>query len=250
MPKISVIMSVYNGAAHVAAAIDSILAQTFTDFEFLIIDDGSSDDTPNILKSYDDPRIKIHTQANAGLTKALNTGLELASAPIIARQDADDVSYPERLATQLALLEAKPDVVLVGSNADVVYPAYKAQWGTHTDIGLQKIVFFKTPFPHSTAMFRAGLGSYDESFKTAQDMELWMRLAGQGRLAMLPEPLIQLNIEAGSISRKRLWRQFYDALRARLRHNSVWRAPLAIYHSLRSLLITLLPPIVIRTLKS
>ncbi len=245
-PAISVIMSVYNAQDDVKAAIDSILAQNFTDFEFIIIDDGSSDNSADIIKSYDDPRIKLHSQKNTGLTKALNKGVSLAKGRYIARQDADDVSYPQRLQKQFEILESRPDVNLLGSNADDHYPdGYKAQWGHYDEDELQRIVYFKTPFPHSSAMMRTDiirkLGGYDESFKTAQDMELWMRFAAQGPIAMIKEPLIQRGVGAGAISTKRRWRQAYDALRARWRHNAGTGRALAVYHALRSLLISLVP---------
>ena len=246
-PKISVIMAVYNGANHVRGAVKSILEQTERDFEFIIINDGSRDETSAILDAMarEDARLRIIHQENTGLTVALNRALALASGTYIARQDGDDISYPARFEKQCALLDQNPETVLVGANADDVYEdGSSGVWGFYTPEELQKITFLKTPFPHSTAMIRAetlrALGGYDESYKTAQDMELWMRMAKAGGLTMVEEPLIRRSIVSNSISVKRRWRQFYDALRARMKHNPWPRKPFALYHSIRSLLIGLI----------
>lgn len=248
MPKISVVMSVHNAANDLKASIPGILGQGFKDFEFIIIDDGSKDKTLSVIKEYaaTDPRIIIISQANTGLTAALNRGAAIAKGEYIARQDADDVSYPDRLEKQIRIMESDPSVVLVGGNCDDAYEdGFTAEWGAYGPEELQDIVFLKTPFAHSTAMMRASvfrsLDGYDESFKTSQDMELWMRFAKAGKLAMVPEPVLKRRITGASISVKRRWRQFYDALRARWRHNRGARRFLAVYHSLRSLIIGLLP---------
>src|SRR3979490_879766 len=111
-------MPVRNGAAHLQSAVDSILAQTFTDFEFLIIDDGSTDATAEILRSLRDPRVRVVTHPqNRGLVPTLNEGLQLARGEFVARQDHDDLSYPDRLAKQVAHLRAHPDCVLLGTEA-------------------------------------------------------------------------------------------------------------------------------------
>ncbi len=242
----SVLMAVYNGADTVEKAVKSILAQSMRDFEFIIINDGSTDRTGEILDNLagDDDRLKIHHQQNTGLTIALNRGLKLAKGRYIARQDADDISYPDRFEKQLAILEGDPAVVLVGGNADDLYAdGSRGQWGAYSPQELAKVTFMKTPFPHSTVMMRAetvrALGGYDESYKTAQDMELWMRMARAGKLAMVQEPVIQRFIAPDSISVKRRWRQTYDGMRARLKHAPVYKKPLALYHTFRSLMIGL-----------
>ena len=121
MPKVTVLMSVYNGEKHLREAIDSILNQTFGDFEFLIINDGSTDRTADILQSYQDSRIKIiHNEKNIGLTKSLNKGLKLAKGEYLARMDADDISYPNRLEVQYEYMEKNPNVGIVGSWNDVI----------------------------------------------------------------------------------------------------------------------------------
>ena len=116
-PLISVVMSVYNGEKYLKRSIDSILNQTFKDFEFIIINDGSTDKSLEIIKSYDDDRIVLIDQENKGLTKSLNIGIKTASGKYIARQDADDVSLPDRLKKQVDFLEVREDVVLLGCRA-------------------------------------------------------------------------------------------------------------------------------------
>ncbi|MCP8319033.1 MAG: glycosyltransferase, partial [Candidatus Methylarchaceae archaeon HK01B] len=120
-PKITILMSVYNGEKYLREAIDSILNQTFKDFEFLIINDGSTDRTVEILRSYHDSRIKIITnEKNMGLTKSLNKGLKIARSEYVARMDADDISYPRRLEVQYEYMKKNPDVGIVGSWNDVI----------------------------------------------------------------------------------------------------------------------------------
>ncbi len=255
VPLISVVMSVYNGAATVADAVQSILSQTVADFEFIIIDDGSSDASPDILSTFaaQDKRIILVRQNNMGLTKSLNKGVSLARGTYIARQDADDISYPTRFEKQLLLFENDAEVVLAGGVSDDVHDnGLQSVWPYHDDQKIQSVVFFKTPFPHSTAMFRTDayrtIHGYDERYKTSQDMELWMRFAKQGRLAMVAEPILKRRIGSGSISVKRRWRQFYDSACARLAHGPDKIA--ALYHSARAIIIALLPPRFIQYLKA
>ena len=118
-PVISVVLPVYNCADYVAEAVQSILDQTFSNFEFLIIDDGSTDATSNVLQGFRDPRIRSITQENHGLAFTLNRGLELSRGRYVARQDADDISLPDRLGKQVAFLEAHPACALVGTWADI-----------------------------------------------------------------------------------------------------------------------------------
>lgn len=240
-------MCVYNGQDHVAAAIDSILTQSFNDFELVVVDDGSTDDTAQILSTYaaQDQRVRVHTQENTGLTRALNVGLSLCTAPLIARQDADDLSYTDRLQRQFDLFQNRSDVVLCGSDADIQNEDHISRWGHYEEADLPKIVRLRPPFPHSSAMFKKetaqALGGYDETYSTAQDMEFWMRMAQAGKLAMIADPLIRLNVGAGTISRKRLWRQHYDAFRARWAHNRGIGRLTSFLHGLRTLLIALVP---------
>src|SRR5690349_10671348 len=120
-PAVTVLMPVYNGEPFLREAIDSILQQTWADFEFLIVNDGSTDHTRDIIDSYDDARIRVLDQAqNTGLAKSLNAGLRAARAPLVARQDADDRSHPERLAAQVEFMRAHPEVALAGTQVRVL----------------------------------------------------------------------------------------------------------------------------------
>lgn len=254
-PVISVVMSVYNGEEHVGAAIESIIAQSFGDFEFIIVNDGSKDYTPNILQEYAnrDPRITIVHKENQGLTKSLNVGLSMAKGQYIARQDADDVAYPVRFERQIKFMSENPEYVLLGGRSEDVHEdGLKDIWPYHNPKSIQTTVYYKAPFPHSTAFMRARivkkLNGYDESFKTAQDMDLWMRMAKAGKIAMLDDIVIKRHVGGGTISINRRWRQIYDGSRARMIHapNPV----LAAYHSLRSAIISSLPPRFIFALKA
>ncbi len=256
-PKISVLMSVYNAGDELKDSVEGILNQTYSDFEFIIINDGSTNNNREILENYaaQDSRIRLINQENTGLTKALNNGIKLARGKYIARQDADDISYPNRFELQMELMDGDSSIVLCGGNCDDLYEdGSSGVWGTYDSDILQKIVFFKTPFAHSTAMMRADickeLGGYDESFKTSQDMEFWMRFALKGRLAMVSTPIIQRKIMAGSISNKRRLRQFYDATRARMKYNKGLNRIYALYYAVRSFIINLLPIKLVKILKN
>jgi len=199
---VTVLMSVYNGCPYVQAAVASILEQTFTDFEFMIIDDGSTDQTAAVLDTFDDPRIRrlVHP-TNRGLTVSLNEGLALAAGRYVARQDADDVSRPDRLARQVAFLESHPDVSVVGAQARLIdaegHPIRTRMLATPlSNVGVRFKLMFDGPLIHSTVMFRRktvydGSRGYDAAWSTNQDYELWSRLAQQGCVMVnLPDVLL------------------------------------------------------------
>lgn len=157
-PKVSVVMAVYNDPDYLRPAIDSILQQTFKDFEFIIVDDGSTDNTPNILKSYTDKRLRIIIQANAGPGAAANTGIRASSAQYIARLDADDIAAPNRLETQIEFLDTHPDCVLIGGLMEFITADDKKIFVQ--DVPLQSEDILRAlkagtcPFIHSSVMFR------------------------------------------------------------------------------------------------
>ena len=225
MVKVTVLMSVYNGGNNLRCVMDSVENQTFKDYEFLIINDGSTDNSLDILREYaqKDERIRLVDQDNIGLTRSLNKGIVLAKGAYIARQDADDLSKKNRLATQLNYFETFPDVNLVGSNSEDYFDdlGKMHEWGYFPENILKDIVFKRTPFPHSTAMMRTSvvrdLGGYNESYETTQDAELWMRFAKKGRILMCPETLIERHIHSQSISARKKYRQWRDGFYARMR---------------------------------
>ncbi len=251
-PLVSIIVSAYNAQDTLAAALVSLLQQDYPHVEIILINDGSTDKTSEICRAYaqKDERIKLIEQENIGLTRALNRGINAAQGLYIARQDADDTSYPQRIVEQVNFMETHPDVILCGSNCENVYRnGQTALWGWRDEKTLNRYLTLKTPFAHSTAFFRAHqakqLAGYDTSLKTAQDMDFWIRLSQLGRVVMLPQPLVQRHILQNSVSLKKRWRQFYDALCIRWKYNGNKAA--VIYHSLRSVIILLMPEMMIAT---
>lgn len=198
MPQVTVLMPVYNGSPYLEASIRSILEQTFTDFEFLILDDASTDGSPEVVRNFDDPRIRlVLNETNLGQTPTLNRGLALARGKYIARQDQDDLSAPTRLAQQVALLEQDPEIVLVSAQTVAIdgngqtvfafdYPSDHAR--------LHWLLLTECPIFHSSVMFRRDFvlqryGGYDPTFRYSQDYALWSRIVWDGRIANLPEVL-------------------------------------------------------------
>jgi glycosyltransferase involved in cell wall biosynthesis len=207
-PKVSVIMSVYNGARYLREAVESILNQTFSELEFIIINDGSTDNTSKILKSYNDPRIKIiNNRKNIGLTKSLNQGLRLARGEYIARMDADDVSLPKRLAKQVRYLQHHKNVGLLGTAYDVL-DAQGQRIATHrhplTDTEIRWKMLFHNAFCHTSVMFRKDLFDarklyYDENLSYSQDYDLWGKLLEGTCARNLPQPFVSFRVHKGSI---------------------------------------------------
>lgn len=208
MPEISVLMSVYNGERWLRDSIDSVLAQSKDNFEFIIINDGSTDDTARILDSFKDRRLVIINQKNIGLTKSLNRGLNIARGKFVARIDADDICMPDRLSKQKIFLIENPDVVLVGSNAmlidesnnDIGYTVYP----TSHDSLLKRLKKFQPVFPHSSIFFRKDMvaceGGYNPYFTRSQDNELYLRLSEKYQMAGLDEYLVKLRFTRNSLS--------------------------------------------------
>jgi glycosyltransferase involved in cell wall biosynthesis len=209
MPKVTVLMAVYNGERYLREAIDSILTQTFQDFEFLIINDGSIDCSRQIILSYNDPRIRfVENDRNLGLTGSLNRGLELAAGELIARQDGDDISEPDRLREQVAFLNVNPDVALVGTGYTEI-----DEMGHEIGEGLLPCdpttlrwhLLFYCPFVHSSVMLRKSpvierVGGYNEAFTYAQDLEFWCRIARTFSVANLNQSLLKYRVHSSSMT--------------------------------------------------
>lgn len=190
-------MPLYNGRQHVADAVVSILEQTYKDFELLVINDGSTDDSREIVQSFDDPRIRIEDNPrNMGVTATLNRGLQLARGTIIARQDADDVSLPDRLRRQIDVLQTNPQTAMVGGwyrVVDSTNEGGRIQRLPELPAHLSWSLLFGNQFMHGLATFRKrvvrALGGYSPSIVFAQDYDLWCRLSRTHALQNVPTVL-------------------------------------------------------------
>lgn len=209
MPQVTVLMTVYNGMPYLPLAIESILQQSFSDFELLIINDCSTDASREMILSYSDPRIRlVDNPENIKQTRSLNRGLELAQTELIARMDADDLSHPQRLAKQIAFLQTHPEVVAVGSNIRYIDPNGKplGEWRRpQEDLGLRWLQFFSCPISNGAVMFRKSmiwdqLGGFNPDIIYAQEWELWSRIPPHQKLANLPEILLEVRLHPNSTS--------------------------------------------------
>jgi glycosyltransferase involved in cell wall biosynthesis len=221
-PRVSVLLAVFNGEAHVAEAVESILGQTLADLELIVVDDGSTDATPGILARYDDPRLVVaRNPENLGLTRSLNRALELARGEYVARQDADDRSFPERLERQVSFLEAETGVAACGTWAGLWangrFVRTVCPPGQPHEIA--RVLPTANQFVHGTLVFRRSaleaLGGYREQFRYAQDYDLLLRAGERFPLANVEEELYELRLHAESLSLRRLERQQVYAQLAR-----------------------------------
>ena len=207
-------MSVYNGERFLAPAITSVLEQTYNNFEFLILDDGSTDATAQIIRTFaaQDQRIRPIIRENRGLIASLNQLLDEARAPIIARMDADDICRPDRFARQIAFLNEHPDHGVVGSWSEDI-DEHDNKWRvrgcdhpvTHTEFS-HNIAQGGPLLVHPAVMYRCdivqGVGGYHAAFKHCEDLDLWLRLASETKIANIPERLIRYRHYAEQVSKK------------------------------------------------
>lgn len=206
LPKVSVLMPVYNGGSYLAEAIRSILEQTFTDFELLVIDDGSKDESYKIAAEISDDRIRLIRQdKNLGLVAALNLGLGLSRGKYIARMDADDISLPERLSRQVDFMDTNPDVGICGSwlqtfsdEKPVVWSLPLSHSKIHVRLLFQSALFHPTVFIRKSTIDAQSL-CYSSDYPHAEDYELWSRSLAYCRLANIGEALLHYRIHANSI---------------------------------------------------
>jgi len=223
-PALSVVLAVFNGERFLRQALDSVLGQGFAGFELIVVDDGSTDTSPEILAEYGarDPRVRAHRQSNQGASAALNFGIGLAQAPLIARLDADDLALPGRFERQVRFLGENPAVGMVGGQASIVddegrevaparYPL--------SDAEIRQAFTATTPFVHSAVTMRKALfeqaGGYRVAFDNAEDLDLWLRIAERGELANLPELVVAYRIHGGQASVQSLRNQAFHSLAAR-----------------------------------
>ena len=199
---VTVLMPVFNGEKYLSEAIESILAQTYKDYEFLIINDGSNDNSINIIKSYNDSRINlVENRQNLGLTATLNKGIKIAKGQYIARLDQDDISKKSRLTLQVEYLVNNSDTVLLGSNCQYINSNNDiiGRWETCTDhIGIINSFHKHNPFAHSSVMFDRNkiikLGGYPENYVYAQDLALWIKVCSHYRVANISNYITKIRI--------------------------------------------------------
>lgn len=220
-PTVTVIMPVYNSEQFIRDAIESVLGQTYTNFEFLIIDDASNDRTVSIVKSYNDPRIHlIEKPQNTGYTLSLNMGLKKAKGRYIARMDSDDISLPKRFEKQVSFLDANPEFILCGTsysiidgNNRIILPE------TNDEIRLTLLHF--NCIAHPTVMFKREILDrhfleYNPDMEPSEDYDLWVRLLTKGNLYNLQEILLHYRMHNSSVSRKRIKEQEVTAVKVRI----------------------------------
>ena len=217
-------MPVRNGGPYLEPAVESILGQTFADFEFVIVNDGSTDATPEVLRRYQaaDPRVRVIHQEKAGLVASLNRGCGQARAAYIARMDADDIAFPDRFARQVEFLDLHPDVAVVGSavvRIDATGREIKRNTCPTTHAAIVEALREYTCFTHPSVMLRAealaAVGGYHPAYGPAEDYDLWVRLSERYELANLPDPLLYYRVFPGQISVRHLDQQVLSVVGAR-----------------------------------
>lgn len=214
-PEVSVVMAVYNGEKYLREAIGSILSQTFSDFEFIIIDDGSTDKTAEIIQSSKDPRIVyVSNDTNKGLSYSLNRGLDLAKGEFVARMDADDMSLPERLERQVDFMKQHPDIAVCGSFVKTFGENRKefvhTYWTSSED--LRASLLWNTSLAHPSVIMRISALNvhhlhYDENDLHFEDYALWVKMAKYANIANLPEVLLLYRMHTKSVSSSNTSRQ-------------------------------------------
>ena len=203
--EVSVYMIVHNGSRFIRAAVDSILAQSFPDFEFVVVDDGSTDETADILNSYRDGRLRVVHQPHCGGPRASNRALAECKGDLIARIDADDIALPDRISRQVEFLRRNPDVGMVSSNYLHIDENEEPLWEvrlpeSHSDLLRQ--LWLRNRILHSATMIRRSVveavGNYDEILRFAQDYDFWLRIASRFKLANLPQILAKKRLHGGA----------------------------------------------------
>lgn len=213
VPRISVIMPAYNAARYLRQAVTSILDQTFPDFEFIIIDDGSTDASAEILSEFAsvDHRVRVLSRTNTGIVGALNDGIAIARGELLARMDADDIAISSRFERQIAYLDTHPKCVAVGSSVFIMDEdgneiVLDSEPTEHEQIE-EKLLNGQGSLCHPTVVMRTEIvrrvGAYREQYRLAQDMDLFLRLGELGRLANIREPLLRYRWHLASITHRK-----------------------------------------------
>lgn len=215
-PAVTVLMSVYNDYRYLRESVGSILGQSFTDFELVIVNDGSTDESTQYIRSLSDRRVRVlHNPANVGLARSLNRGLSAARGQYIARMDADDIAAPHRLARQVEFLDEFRGVGIVGSDRALIDDAgqdvgYAA--ALPANLAIRWKLLLGNPFTHPAVMLRRSVLQshqlqYDPEWSVAQDYELWVRLLAHTRAANINEPLLWYRLRGDSVSGRQKVRQ-------------------------------------------
>lgn len=210
VPSISVVTSCFNASQFLAQAIESILGQSWGDFEFLLLDDGSTDHTLEIIQGYSvrDRRIAVVTKPHSGLIDSLNTGLRRARGDLVARMDADDVALPQRLERQVLAMRRNRDLLLLGSGCVEIdeegHALKRHSYPTSHASLVRNLERMRPFFPHSSVMFRRRraleLGGYRARFVWAEDRDLWLRMALAGTIGSLKDPLVMIRKHPAAVS--------------------------------------------------
>ena len=261
MPQVSVVTSVYNGEAFLEECVNSILNQTFKDFEYIILNNGSTDRTPEILKSYSDPRLRIIHQENLGVPKSLNKGISLCRANLMSHLDADDYVHPQWLEKHFEFMSQNQNVVICGSRFEELFNGKLYPQSCpliESDQEIRKSLCFMNTIPHSFSIIRKSAllkaGGYDPQLIIAHDYDLWIRLLEEGKGHNLNETLGVCRIHTTSFSSKKertmikevfqvQWRayrklggSFWKMVRSLSRRGTAWFFPARLRAYLRTII--------------
>ncbi len=213
-PAITVLMPAHNAGKYIGEAIDSVLSQSFTDFELLIVNDGSTDETEALIEAYTDTRIVLIRQKKQGIAAALNRGLSHARAAYIARFDADDICHPDRLRIQYEFAVAHPDYSVIGSAAEYIDAGgqymFRMPLAAEKHEDLQRLHYSVCPFIHSTVMYKKEVvrnaGGYNGHAYTFEDHLLWRSVLKTEKTCNIPLPLINVRLNPESFTMDEKWR--------------------------------------------
>ena len=254
-PKISVLMPVYNAEKYLKDSVNSILNQTFTDFEFIIIDDCSTDKSLEILKNFAnmDKRIRLFTNSdNLRICKTLNKGIDYANGKYIVRMDADDYSYPERLKIQYHFMESNPDFVVSGGYIEVCdenLKSIKERKYKLNNEDIRKNMFFFNPFAHPAVIYVTNavkeIGYYNNDLADAEDYELYFRLGRIGKFGNVAKKLIKYRINQNQVSVRKSRRQelltLYIRLKAYVEYGYSIKFSVIVYSILQLISVFIIP---------
>jgi glycosyltransferase involved in cell wall biosynthesis len=223
-PKVSIVTTTYNGEKYLEEFIASMLGQTFENFEFIIVDDGSTDNTLHMLQQIEDPRVRIFKQKNQGQVNALITGIKHAQGELIVRIDQDDYSLSNRLMRQVKFMDANPKTSLCGSRWQELHGAnltpQRVQFA-QSDAEIKKVISYFNPLSHSAVMFRKEsyfmAGGYDKNFLIAMDYDLYIRLMETGEVQNIDEVLTVVRMHDESYSLKKSRLKIFESIKIRCR---------------------------------